>query len=407
MKYIVMECHEGYAILMDEESRLLHAANLHYQVGQTVSDPVLLNDNSGSQRYNIRIFVTRAAAAAACIALIAGSGYSFYSQNIKVDSTILISSAANITIGLNKKGNVVFITGSDKKSEELVKNYSAKGKDKITVTNELIELEKSKGIISDGDTVDLYISADSSKDRDAYKSQIEKAITDPDVNVNVRDIEDLDNPPADRPAAASAPAPADIAPADNPPVKPADPDNAPAQAAPEVPNAGQDKSADAPAPPAPPAHQSQDAVPPAPAENVKPDTPAPPQHHDAAPETPAKPDDNISGQVPAPDKPEPKTPDNVKPAAPEDAPSERPAPVQTPDPDNKPAPDADLSPKPGPVMAPKPHPVPDKITGAPVAPEIPAADPVIADAPDLPADEPAPLDAPDLPGTANTPDIIG
>ena len=29
MKYIVMECHEAYAILMDEESRFFHAANLH------------------------------------------------------------------------------------------------------------------------------------------------------------------------------------------------------------------------------------------------------------------------------------------------------------------------------------------------------------------------------------------
>jgi len=33
MKYIVMECHEGYAVLMDEESRFVNAANMHYEVG--------------------------------------------------------------------------------------------------------------------------------------------------------------------------------------------------------------------------------------------------------------------------------------------------------------------------------------------------------------------------------------
>ena len=40
MSYIVMECHSSYAILLDEEGRFLKAANLHYQVGQKVCDPV-------------------------------------------------------------------------------------------------------------------------------------------------------------------------------------------------------------------------------------------------------------------------------------------------------------------------------------------------------------------------------
>ena len=40
MKYMVMECHTGYAVLLDEEGRFWKAANLHYQVGETVEDPV-------------------------------------------------------------------------------------------------------------------------------------------------------------------------------------------------------------------------------------------------------------------------------------------------------------------------------------------------------------------------------
>ena len=44
MSYIVMECHSSYAILLDEEGRFLKAANLHYEVGQTVYDPVLMRD---------------------------------------------------------------------------------------------------------------------------------------------------------------------------------------------------------------------------------------------------------------------------------------------------------------------------------------------------------------------------
>ena len=42
MKYIVMECHFSYAILLDEEGRFLKAAYRGYQVGQSVYDPVLV-----------------------------------------------------------------------------------------------------------------------------------------------------------------------------------------------------------------------------------------------------------------------------------------------------------------------------------------------------------------------------
>ena len=42
MSYLVMECHPGYAVLLDEEGRFLKAANLRYETGQTVYDPCLL-----------------------------------------------------------------------------------------------------------------------------------------------------------------------------------------------------------------------------------------------------------------------------------------------------------------------------------------------------------------------------
>lgn len=40
MKYIVMECHPGYAVVLDEEGRFLKVANLQYETGQTVTDVV-------------------------------------------------------------------------------------------------------------------------------------------------------------------------------------------------------------------------------------------------------------------------------------------------------------------------------------------------------------------------------
>ena len=42
MKYLVMETHPAYAVVLDERGRFLKTANLHYQVGQTVQDVVEL-----------------------------------------------------------------------------------------------------------------------------------------------------------------------------------------------------------------------------------------------------------------------------------------------------------------------------------------------------------------------------
>ena len=39
-KYIVMEFHLSYAVVLDEDGRFLKVANRHYQVGQTVTDVI-------------------------------------------------------------------------------------------------------------------------------------------------------------------------------------------------------------------------------------------------------------------------------------------------------------------------------------------------------------------------------
>ena len=50
MKYLVMECHPGYVVLLDEEGRFVKAANFSYEVGQRIDDPILMERPSGVQR---------------------------------------------------------------------------------------------------------------------------------------------------------------------------------------------------------------------------------------------------------------------------------------------------------------------------------------------------------------------
>ena len=75
MKYVVMECHEGYAVLMDEGAGFVHAANLHYTVGQTVTNPVLMHE-AEAEPVQKRITMKKLmpiAAAAACAAVVSAA----------------------------------------------------------------------------------------------------------------------------------------------------------------------------------------------------------------------------------------------------------------------------------------------------------------------------------------------
>ena len=297
MKYIVMECNEGYAVLMDEESRFVKAADLSYEVGQTVTDPLIMNSDEHRAR-KITLHISRAAAVAACLVLMVSAGSIYYSRNLKPHSTVLISSDANIRLELNKKGKVLHIRCDDSIGREILKDYNGKGKDMLTVANEILELEKEKGVISNGDTVDFYIESDNSKDYDTYRNNVEKGIA--DININVKGLDSF------RPADKVKPEPA---------VKPDPAKDGKAPEAPKPPAQGEKL----PEPPAPPAAEpAAPAEPPAPPkEEVKQpaevkEPPAPPAPAND-PEPPKEADKPAEGEKPEPPKPD----DGAEPPKPE------------------------------------------------------------------------------------------
>ena len=195
MKYIVMECHEAYAILMDEESRFFHAANLHYNVGQTVTSPILMQQPEAEEESlekqtvpRIRRIVMRASAVAACLLLAGGAGYFRYQQNNKPESVVVLNSDANIRMYLNKEGKVVELKSDNEAGDALLESYDGRKKSKVTVAHELLALQIANGNINDGDTVEVYISAQSPDAYDAYKTEFESDISKLNLHVNVQDL---------------------------------------------------------------------------------------------------------------------------------------------------------------------------------------------------------------------------
>ena len=158
MKYMVMECHTGYAVLLDEEGRFWKAADLHYEVGQTVENPLLMKQPQPSGRRRItRLVSSTVAAAAACLFLFFGFGY--YQNYLRIYSSIYLSINPEVQMDLNRYGNVVRLTGTNEDGAKLLEGYSGRGKDKLTVADELIDRAIAMGFLSEGGQVSFFIDS--------------------------------------------------------------------------------------------------------------------------------------------------------------------------------------------------------------------------------------------------------
>ena len=306
MKYVVTECHDGYAVLMDEGAGFVHAANLHYAVGQTVTDPILMQEAEPAEK---RITVRRilpVLAAAACLAVVSAAGFSYYSGKYKTHSVVVMSSDANIKMYLNKQGEVLSVQAEDDYAEEILKDYDTKNKSKTDVANDLLAKQIESGHLTSGDTVDFYISADTNAAYDTYKTEFETEIQ--QVRVSVQEL-GVPEPPkpdkAEKPAAPVTPAAPDpkADPKNDPKAEPAKPD--PAKDQPKLPDAPKETPAQAVKPAENPRKNVtpvQPANPPAPP--VKPNTPPTAGKEQTPPVLPTKPEEKPELLPDEPKKPE-------------------------------------------------------------------------------------------------------
>ena len=175
MSYLVMECHPGYAVLLDEEGRFLKAANLQYEIGQTVYDPVLMKETPERQRHTVRWISSGIAAIAACFLLFFGIGY--YQNYIQPYSSIYLTINPEVQMDLNRQGTVVGLMGTNEDGETLLEGYDGKGKDKITVADELIDRAIEMGFLSEGGRVSFSIDSPDEALFQEYGTELRTKVT--------------------------------------------------------------------------------------------------------------------------------------------------------------------------------------------------------------------------------------
>ena len=213
MKYMVMEVHPAYAVLMDEEARFVRAANLHYEVGQNVESPVLLDTQTDPKHAGIRMTVRRCIAAAACVLVLIGAGAAYYRSDVATYSTIVVSAAADFRMNVNSRGMVVSLSSCNAYGDELLADYDGKGKDKRTVASELIARAVEKGYLNAGDTVHFYVDAPKTDDYDTYCAEFEEDAKQLDMNADVQKYSRSKTIPAPTETQTDTAAPAQTVPA--------------------------------------------------------------------------------------------------------------------------------------------------------------------------------------------------
>lgn len=206
MSYLVMECHPGYAVLLDEEGRFLKAANLRYEIGQTVYDPVLMKDTPEKQRHTIRWISSGIAAIAACFLLL--FGFSYYQNYMRPYSSIYLTINPEVQMDLNRQGTVVELTGTNEDGETLLEGYDGKGKDKVTAADELLDRAIEMGFLSDGGRVSFSIDSPDETLFQEYGTELRTKVTehlDGRITITIEIVDYKNGQSQEEPESSSSP----------------------------------------------------------------------------------------------------------------------------------------------------------------------------------------------------------
>lgn len=308
MKYLVMECHKAYAVLMDEDSRFVNAANMHYEVGQVVTDPILMESDKPTPVMSKK-FIIRTIAAAACIAIVSLAGMHFFIKAPEEPHTVIfVSATADIKMELDGKGSVISITSDTEKGKEIIKKFKETHKvneDRVDLASDILEFQIENGYISSGDTVEVLLPSDNSNNK-TYKEEFKSEIVKHDLTPEIKEIKG--EPPHEPPApAGTAPAPE--------PGKPHTDAEAKHEEAHETAAVKPPVSPELPKQPEPPAGEPKhdepaaEQPPSAPADDKAPDAPVPPAGRGAEePSKPAEPGEAVKPGTPHDDSHHPVPP---------------------------------------------------------------------------------------------------
>ena len=172
MKYLVMECHPAYAVVLDENGRFLKAANLRYAVGDTVTDVLLqqdpavesidvLRDRSEDLRKTSKPSVGRkqiisVISIAACFCMLLVFVWQFF---LTPYGSVRIQINPQVEFTVNRLNRVLTLTDLNEDGKMLIENYAYRWKTVEQVTEELADRSVEMGYLKNGGTIHVAVES--------------------------------------------------------------------------------------------------------------------------------------------------------------------------------------------------------------------------------------------------------
>lgn len=160
-KYMVMECHPSYAVVLGDDGRFLKVVNFNYEVGQTVTDVVEMQiPQSVPKKKNNKRWLYSLAAMAACLVLIVASVFRMWQTPC---ASVYLSINPEVRIDVNRRDIVVGLDGVNEDGANLIEGYDYKKKELNLVMDELVERAIDMGYLHEGGRISLVLDAESNE----------------------------------------------------------------------------------------------------------------------------------------------------------------------------------------------------------------------------------------------------
>lgn len=199
MEYLVMETFNTYAVLLDSEGRFVKTANPGYEIGETVTTPVIMRDKplekvSGLSKINKRV-VASIVAIAAMVGLF--FGVNFYQQNYAPYTSIFMMINPEVEMVLNRNGEVIDLEGANTDGEILLEGYEQNSKDKTVILNELVDRAVEQGFLAEGGQVSISIDTPDQALFEEYGIELRRELDGRTrITIQITDLESKGNIPA-------------------------------------------------------------------------------------------------------------------------------------------------------------------------------------------------------------------
>ena len=155
MEYLVMECGLSYAVVLDQDGRILKVPNLGYTVGQSLKDVVLLPERPVRQQV-LHKRIARWSALAACLCLLLLGSWVWQSPI----GTVRMQINPDVLLSVNRFDRVVALEGLNEDGTSLIDGYRAYGKGMKTVSDELADRAMELGYLSAGGQITLTVDSE-------------------------------------------------------------------------------------------------------------------------------------------------------------------------------------------------------------------------------------------------------